>query len=72
LLTEPERHLLGRLSVLRGSFDLTAAEAIADATLPLMASLVDASLVEVSADDRYGMHEFLPGVCRRAAGERSN
>jgi predicted ATPase/class 3 adenylate cyclase len=59
LLAEPERHVLARLSVLRGSFDLTAAEAIADATLPLMASLVDASLVEVGDDDRYGMHEFL-------------
>ena len=59
LLTDPERQVLGRLSVLRGSFDLTAAEAIADATLPLLASLVDASLVEVGDDDRYGMHESL-------------
>jgi predicted ATPase/class 3 adenylate cyclase len=66
LLTDPERQVLGRLSVLRGSFDLTAAEAIADATLPLLASLVDASLVEVGDDDRYGMHEFL----RQYAAER--
>jgi predicted ATPase/class 3 adenylate cyclase len=66
LLTDPERQVLGRLSLLRGSFDLTAAAAIADATLPLLASLVDASLVEVGDDERYGMHEFL----RQYAAER--
>jgi len=66
LLTDQERDALGRLSVLRGGFDLDAAAAIAGAGLPLLASLVDQSLVMVDEDSRYGMHELL----RQYAAER--
>jgi predicted ATPase/DNA-binding SARP family transcriptional activator len=66
LLTDPERGALGRLSVLRGGFDLDAAAAVAGAGLPLLASLVDQSLVMVGEDGRYGMHELL----RQYAAER--
>jgi predicted ATPase/DNA-binding SARP family transcriptional activator len=66
LLTEPERLVLARLSVLRGGFDLDAAAAVAGATLPLLGDLVDQSLVEVGEDGRYGMHELL----RQYAAER--
>jgi predicted ATPase/DNA-binding SARP family transcriptional activator len=59
LLTDDERRVLARLSVLRGGFDLDAAAAVADATLPLLAALIDHSLVEVGEDGRYGMHELL-------------
>jgi predicted ATPase/DNA-binding SARP family transcriptional activator len=59
LLTDDERRVLARLSVLRGGFDLDAAAAVAGATLPLLAGLVDHSLVEVGEDGRYGMHELL-------------
>jgi predicted ATPase/DNA-binding SARP family transcriptional activator len=58
LLTDDERRVLARLSVLRGGFDLDAA-AVAGASLPLLAGLVDQSLVEVGEDGRYGMHELL-------------
>jgi tetratricopeptide (TPR) repeat protein len=66
LLTDDERRALARLSVLRGGFDLEAAAAVAGAGLPLLASLVDQSLVAVGEDGRYGMHELL----RQYAAER--
>jgi tetratricopeptide (TPR) repeat protein len=66
LLTGEERRALARLSVLRGGFDLEAAAAVAGAGLPLLAGLVDQSLVAVAEDGRYGMHELL----RQYAAER--
>ena len=66
LLGDGERRALRRLSVLRGGFDLDAAAAVAGAGLPLLAGLVDHSLVEVGEDGRYGMHELL----RQYAGQR--
>jgi DNA-binding SARP family transcriptional activator/predicted ATPase len=59
LLGDAERQAMARLSVLRGGFDLDAAAAVAGAGLPLLAGLVDHSLVEVDEDGRYGMHELL-------------
>jgi DNA-binding SARP family transcriptional activator/predicted ATPase len=66
LLTAEERRVLRRLSVLRGGFDLPAAAAVAEATLPVLAALVDHSLIEVGEDGRYGVHELL----RQYAAER--
>jgi predicted ATPase/DNA-binding SARP family transcriptional activator len=66
LLTEQERRVLARLSVLRGGFDLEAAAAVAGATLPVLDGLLDHSLVEIGEDGRYGMHELL----RQYAAER--
>jgi predicted ATPase/class 3 adenylate cyclase len=66
LLTDDERRVLARLSVLRGGFDLDAAAAVTGATLPLLAGLVDQSLVAVGEDGRYDMHELL----RQYAAER--
>ncbi|MET8089945.1 BTAD domain-containing putative transcriptional regulator [Micromonospora sp. NPDC005220] len=59
LLTAEERRTLGRLSVLRRSFDLDSAEAVAGAGLPMLAGLVDQSLIAVGEDGRYEMHELL-------------
>ncbi len=66
LLTEGECRALRRLSVLRGGFDLEAAAAVAGAGLPLLAGLVDQSLVAAGEDGRYDMHELL----RQYAAER--
>jgi predicted ATPase/DNA-binding SARP family transcriptional activator len=66
LLTDDERRVLARLSVFRGGFDLDAAAVVAGATLPLLAGLVDQSLVAVGEDGRYDMHELL----RQYAAER--
>ncbi|MET8306790.1 BTAD domain-containing putative transcriptional regulator [Micromonospora sp. NPDC005173] len=59
LLTDEEHRTLRRLSVLRRSFDLAAASAVADAGLPMLASLVDQSLIAIGGDGRYEMHELL-------------
>jgi predicted ATPase/DNA-binding SARP family transcriptional activator len=66
LLTDDERRVLAHLSVFRGGFGLEAAATVAGATLPLLAGLVDQSLVAVSLDGRYDMHELL----RQYAAER--
>jgi predicted ATPase/DNA-binding XRE family transcriptional regulator/Tfp pilus assembly protein PilF len=76
LLTEEERGVLARLAVFRGGFDRTAASQVAGASLPLLAALVDKSLVQTaSAGDaalRYEIHELLGQYLReklREAGE---
>ena len=66
LLGDGERRALRRLSVLRAASTWTRPRAVAGAGLPLLAGLVDHSLVEVGEDGRYGMHELL----RQYAGER--
>jgi predicted ATPase/DNA-binding SARP family transcriptional activator len=66
LLTDDERRAFRRLSVPRRGFDLPAAAAVADAGLPLLASLVDQSLVTAGDDGRYDMHELV----RQYAAER--
>src|SRR6185503_644558 len=65
-LTDDEERALLRLSVFRGGFDLDAAAAVAGAGLPLLAGLVDQSLVTAGEDGRYDMHELL----RQYAAER--
>ena len=59
LLTEEEQSVFKRLSVFRGSFRRDAAEQIARATLPILSTLVDKSLLRLSADNRYQMHDLL-------------
>lgn len=63
LLTSEEQRVAARLSVLRGSFDRAAAQAIAGANLPQLAALVDKSFVRVGGGlagaQRYDIHELL-------------
>jgi predicted ATPase len=47
------------LSIFRGGFDLQSAEQIAGASLADMASLVDKSMVQRTASNRYDLHELL-------------
>ena len=67
LLSEAERRLLDRLSVLRGGFELEVAERVAggeplapQAIAGLLASLADKSLVQVQAGPviRYSLLEL--------------
>lgn len=59
LLDDYERKVLQRLAVFQGGFTREAAMSIADATLAILASLVDKSLVKREAGERYNLHELL-------------
>jgi predicted ATPase len=66
LLSEEEQALFVRLAVFPGSFDLEAAEAITDADVDTLASLIDKSLLRQTADGRFFMLETI----REYAAER--
>jgi predicted ATPase/transcriptional regulator with XRE-family HTH domain len=77
LLSAEERQLLARLSVFRGGCDRAAA-AVAGASLPLLASLVDQSMLRRTTGpagaSRYELHELLRHYALsqlQAAGEES-
>ncbi len=59
LLTEEQQQVFRKLSVFRGGFQREAAEAVANASLITLAALVDKSLLRISTDGRYDMHELL-------------
>jgi predicted ATPase/DNA-binding SARP family transcriptional activator len=65
-LSEPERAIFARLSVFRGGMRRTAAQAVTGASVALLASLVDKSLLQRTTTGRYEIHEVL----RRYAGEQ--
>lgn len=58
-LPEVERAVFRKLSLFRGGFTREAAETIAGASLPILSSLVDKSLVRLEANGRYDVHELL-------------
>src|SRR5204862_7737799 len=62
LLDEQEQRLFRQLGVFAGSFDLDAAETVADADLDTLTALLDKSLLRRTADGRFFMletiHEF--------------
>lgn len=61
LLSEEERTVLMKLSVFRGGCTREAAQQVAGATLPILASLIDKSLLRKSqrTPTRYTMHELV-------------
>ena len=59
LMSARERQALGRLAVFRGGFRHDAAAEVAGATLPVLAALVDKSLLRVSLKGRYYRHPLL-------------
>jgi predicted ATPase len=59
LLTPQERSVMQQLSVFRGGFRREAAMQIAGATLPVLAGLLDKSLLRRNALGRYEVHELL-------------
>jgi predicted ATPase/DNA-binding SARP family transcriptional activator len=59
LLTDRERSVFMKLALFRGGFVIEAAEEIAGASLPIMAALVEKSLVRASLTGRYDVHEIL-------------
>jgi predicted ATPase/transcriptional regulator with XRE-family HTH domain len=59
LLSAEEKAALSKLSVFQGGFDRYAAEKIAGASLPLLASLVSKSLIGRAESERYELHEVI-------------
>ena len=59
LLTREQQQVLAPLSVFVGGFTQEAAHAVADASLRLLSTLVDKSLVHRRADGRFGLHELV-------------
>jgi len=63
LLTPAERQVLARLAIFRGGCDRSAAAVVADAGLPLLAALVDKSVLRRTPDTlgltRFDLHELL-------------
>ena len=59
LLSDEERCALCQLSVFHGGFDRNAADQIAGASLPLLASLNAKSLVRRTESGRYDLHEVI-------------
>ena len=59
LLTAKEQEVLQKLSIFVGSFRREAASELAGATIPILASLVDKSLLKVLPNGRYDRHPLL-------------
>jgi predicted ATPase/DNA-binding SARP family transcriptional activator len=59
LLCPAEQRVFGQLAVFRGGFRREAAEQVADATLPMLAALIDKSLLRKNIAGRYAMHELV-------------
>ncbi|MBK8020846.1 MAG: tetratricopeptide repeat protein [Chloroflexi bacterium] len=59
MLRTDEADALMRLSVFKGAFDREAAQKIAGATLPILASLMEKSLIRRGEGDAYTIHELL-------------
>jgi predicted ATPase/DNA-binding SARP family transcriptional activator/Tfp pilus assembly protein PilF len=58
-LTDAEREVLSKLSVFQGGCSREAAEVVAGATLPVLASLGDKSLLRRTDSGRYEMHGLI-------------
>jgi predicted ATPase/transcriptional regulator with XRE-family HTH domain len=69
LLTDAEREALCRLSAFYGGFDRQAASQIVGASLPLLASLCDKSLLRHAEGGRYDLHEVIRQYASSHLGE---
>lgn len=72
LLSAQEQQVLRQLSLFCGGFTREAAQAVAGATLPMLSTLINKSLVRRDADGRYALHELIrqfSALRLQAAGE---
>jgi predicted ATPase/DNA-binding SARP family transcriptional activator len=59
LLSPDEQQVLRHLAVFRGGFSQEAATQVTGASLPLLLTLVEKSLVQLTVDRRFQVHELL-------------
>ncbi len=69
LLTPKEQEVLCKLAVFRGGFRREAASEVAGATLPILASLMDKSLLRVAPNGRYDQHPLIHQLAREKLEE---
>jgi DNA-binding SARP family transcriptional activator/predicted ATPase len=69
LLAPREREALAALSVFEGGFTRGAAQAVGNASLPLLASLFDRSLLQADGGGRFSMHPYAATWARCKLGE---
>ncbi len=72
LLTPKEQEVLRNLSVFVGGFRRETASEVAGATIPILASLVDKSLLRVLPNGRYDRHPLLYQFTKEKLLEKSN
>ena len=68
-LTPKEQAVFSKLAVFRGGFRREAASEVAGASIPVLASLVDKSLLRVDATGRYDRHPLLYQYAREKLAE---
>ncbi len=68
LLSEPERNVFKKISIFRGGFNREGAHKVSGASLPILSTLVDKSLLYRKPSERYEIHELL----RQYAEEKLN
>ncbi|MBI5258803.1 MAG: tetratricopeptide repeat protein [Burkholderiales bacterium] len=69
LLAPREREALAALAVFEGGFTRAAAQAVAQASLPLLASLFDRSLLQADEHGRFSMHPYAAAWARGKLAE---
>lgn len=72
LLKDREQTVLRKLAIFRGSFRREAAAEVAGATVPVLASLVDKSLLYVAPSGRYNRHPLLYQFVKEKLLEQPN
>ncbi len=72
LLSAQEQEVFSKLAVFRGGFRREAASEVAGATIPLLASFVDKSLLRVLPNGRYDQHPLIYQYAREKLQERSS
>ena len=72
LLSPREQEIFRSLAVFRGGFDRDAAAYVVGASLPVLAGLVDKSLLRRSAAGRYAIHELLHSYANEKLAEEKD
>lgn len=72
LLTATERDAFARLAVFRGGFTREAARQVCGVAVPLLAALVDKSMLRAHADARLSLHPLLLDFARQHHARRAD
>jgi hypothetical protein len=67
LLAPPEQRALAMLSIFAGSFSRRTAEAVAEASLPILSALADKSLLQSESSGRFCLHPLMRRFGREKA-----